>query len=366
MQYKKAQGVAIVVILIIAVLAISLFGLGSYIESRKQTALAEKQTALLQKEDKKTVEEKSETTNIGKSAIARASALDLQSNTQAQVGVPAYFYTVDKDGKFKEYVGQTSARTLSATDSTSITPVVIGDKLCGRVFNTTGGQGGEIGYYGIEKCTDIQVGGETLILDSHRICRINQLQGYLKTNLNALGRNLTAGVSQANSFASIELRINGTDCAYNLGGFYVDTSAGTNIQDVGMGEAVTKGATTSKLTETNLNLKRLSAIDDYVFELDEPILIKEYETVITGAFTILADGDGCSSAEAVNVTAFDVAPYQSAKLAGRPIITKGIEDDQVSPVDVGGADVPIVSSGRGTSAVNDVNGDGTTSFYCVP
>lgn len=356
----------IIVILIIAVLIIGTFSFFSYLESRKQTAIQEKQTALLAKEQAKTPEDKSATTNVGKSAIARSTAVDLQSNTKAQVGVPAYFYTRNQDGTFKEYVGQSGTRTLSASDSTSVTPVNIGDRLCGRAFNATGGVSGTVGYYGDEKCIDIKVGGETLRLEVDRICRTNQMQGYLKTNLNALGQNLTAGASQANSFETLELRVNGTDCAYNLGGFYVDiVSTASNIQDVGMGEVATKGATTAKVMETNKNLKRLTAVDDYVFELDKPILMKEYETVKTGSFTILADGDGCSTAEGVNVTAFDVSGYQSVTDDKLPLLS-GIEDDQTSPVDVGGADIPIVSSGRGTSGTNTVNADGTTSFYCIP
>lgn len=354
----------IIVILIVAVLIIGLFSLGSYMESRKQTALQAEQTKALLREQAKTPEEKSETSNVGKSAIARATAIDLQENTKAQVAVPAYFYKVDKDGNFVEYVGQTGARTLSATESTSITPVNIGDKICGVSFNSTGGANGINGYYGNVGCIDIQVGGETLVLEANRICRQNQLQGYLKTNLNQLGRNLTAGASQANSFTTLELRINGTDCAYNLGGFYVDVIAGTNIQDISMDDSITKGGKTTKLTETNVNLKRLSGTDDYVFELAEPMILKEYDTLNTGSFTILADGDGCSTAEGVNVTAFDKANFQSTG-SGKPILF-GIEDDQVSPADVGGADVLIISNGRGTSGSNDLNGDGTTSFSCIP
>ena len=375
MQYKKGQGVVIVIILIFAVLAISIFGFLSYTETRKQTALAEKQTALLAKEETKTVEEKSESTNVGRSAIARASALDLQSNTQSQVAVPAYFYKIDKDGKFIEYIGQTSARTLSASDSTSVTPVVIGDKICGIGFNTTGGgAGGTAGYYGLDKCIDIKVGGETMILDVHRTCRQDQLQGYLVDTRDNVGSNLTAGVSASNNFKAIELRVNGTDCAYNLGGWYVDVPAGTNILDIGLSGITDFGSSTvlsgktkdGDIVETNRVLKRVRTQSEYVFELDEPLLINEYDQIKTGAFSILADGDGCSAGtDNVNISSFDIAKYQSAKQANRPIL-QGIEDDQDSPVDVGGADVLMISNGKGTSTANPQNGDGTTSFYCIP
>lgn len=366
MQYnKKAQsGLAIAIVAVLAVVVITGVIWGGF-QLNKQTALKEEELMLAKEKASKPIEQKSEESKAGDIVVVQATANDLQDNNNAQISVPSFFYTRDEGtGAFKEYVGGTAGFTLSSSATTSIKPVTIGSYLCGTAFNSTGGASGTVGYYGKEKCKKIQTEGENFQLEVNRICRQNQLQGYLITNLNALGQNLTGGVSQSNSFARLEMRVNGTDCAYNLGGWYVDVIAGTNIQDVSMEDAVAKGATIVKLEETNVNFKRLSDTDNYVFEVENPILMKEYETVKSGSFTILADGDGCSTAEPVNVTAFDKSNFQSSK-SGRPLLS-GYEDDQTSPADIGSADILITSTGSGTSGTNSMNRDGSSSFYCVP
>ena len=94
-------------------------------------------------------------------------------------------------------------------------------------------------------------------------------------------------------------------------------------------------------------------------------MLHENEKYKTGSLTLTADGDGCNAVEAINVTAFDKANFQSA-LGKKEVRLNGIEDDQQSPVDVGGADILIVPTGKRATASNAQNGDGSSSFWCNP
>lgn len=349
---KMAQSAAVIAILslllVSVVSGITYFGW----QINKQTSLQEEQA---QADKEKTPEDKSVASKSGEVTVLKVYAQDKESNTNAQVAVPAFFYT-KKDGIFGDYIGSSASTTLSATASTSISPVTIGSTVCGNPFN---GTGTNVGFYGEEKCQEIKTEGETLQLDTHTICTAIQMQGLLFSDSTTTNANMSLGTSGSNSFDHVEIRVNGTDCAYNLAGFYVDTIAATNLDNIDL------GSDTSSMTEKNVKIQRVKEKANYVFELDTPLMMHENVKYKTGSLTLKADGDGCSTSEAINISAFDKSSSQSAK-GSRPILSGRIEDDQDSPVDVGGADIQIVSSGRRASSANAQNADGTSTFYCNP
>ena len=350
---KKAQSAAmwIVIVLIVGILGTSMFSLVS--DSRKQTALQEDQA---NKEAVQTPEQASAASNVGDAAVVKVTAQDREQNdATTQVAVPAWFYFANKaDNSFKGWLGQGAATTLSATAATTISPSV-GDYICGKAFN---GTGGSMGYYGDQVCEEItKVSGQTIVLPTHRTCDSTQLQGVILDNRDNTNSNISVGASSTNSFKQIEVRVNGTNCAYNLGGFAVDLNSNTNIDKVELGSNAVYGT----LGLYDKTITRIKTKSEFAFTLETPKMLHENEYFYAGSLAVTADADGCTTPEAVNVTTFDVGQFKSSKGTG---IMTGIEDDQQSPVDVGAPDVSIISSGKGASVTNLQNGD-STSFYCV-
>lgn len=363
-MYKKKRGQIGIQIAVWLLVVVVIGGtIGTLYYQNKQTVLQEKRDVEKEAEEKGT---ELPTAKKNEITVLKASAYDEEDNNDAQIAVDGYFWTVDADtGKFLGFIGGSSANSLPSTGTLSISPVVTGQKVHGIAFNNTGGVGGRIGYYG-EVETKTKLGHETIIsegeemlLKSHRICRNDQMEGLITYSGSDTNKNISLGASTSDSFEKTRLRINGTDCAYRLGAILVDTIAGSNIENVDLTED------TTALSETPISIKRIKEKDDYVFELDTPKLLIEGQKYYTGTLFVKADGDGCSSAEAVNVSAVDYASYKSAKLKdgnGDLLgILEGYEDNADSPADVGGDDKLYVSE-----ATNSQNGDGSSSFWCNP
>ena len=179
-----ATGV-IVASIVLLVLLVAGFGGAMVYNSFKQTALQEDQ---LQKEAEQTPQDKSVEKKSGDVTVLKTYALDKESNTNAQTAVPAFFYTKNADGKFNNFIGTASSTLLSATAATSISPVTIGSQVCGLAFNGTGTQNG---FYGDEKCQEIKTEGETMPLDTHTICKSDQLQGLIFSSGDTVNSNMT-------------------------------------------------------------------------------------------------------------------------------------------------------------------------------
>lgn len=368
MQNKKAGsglgwliGIGSLVALVLIV-AIVWYGVSK--QSAYQDEQLELQKAAAAKEAAKAAAPAAPAANRGGTAsVVKAAAYDFEStNTGTATGIPSYVYqyVVDSQtGKTSEtpsYIGSASATTLS-TSGTSFN-TVIGNKLCGVAFNATGGATGTTGYYGVEKCINVVRDYDDLALETHKICRQDQTQGYLEDYSNNKGLNLSLGANSAsNSFRDLFFRINSSNCAYNLGAIAITLGSGTgsNIQ------TITLDGGANPMTKSSLALTRIKP--QFLYELDTPLMMHQYQSITTGSLTLIGNGNGCSTTEFVNVTAMDKGKFQSAK-GSNPILT-GYENDAQTPADVGGADVLIASSGRGTSTANVVNGDGTYSFACT-
>lgn len=331
-RHKKAKTFERV--LLIAILLVAVSGVGVI------TFYAQKQTGLQEKEETQTTEEASESKNAGEITVLKSWAVDKQANTETQVLVPAYYYLKNEDGSFDKWIGGTSGYTLSATATTSVSPVVIGQTVYGTAFNGS--------YYGDENSQKIQIEGEQLKLDVHSICPKGlEMKIFDETNNEA--KNLSVGASQSNSFDRLKFRNNNSDCAYNLAGFYIDlTSTGSNITTI----VIDGDASYTGITKTSTSLEREKDKDDLVYALDSPIMLKESQKWFSGDVTVTADGDGCTNqGESVNVYAFDEAKFLKKDGSG---IGSGWENDADSPADVGGGDVHLLLSATTTE----------TSFYC--
>ena len=267
MQNKKAGsglgwliGIGSLVALVLIV-AIVWYGVSK--QSAYQDEQLELQKAAAAKEAAKAAAPAAPAANRGGTAsVVKAAAYDFEStNTGTATGIPSYVYqyVVDSQtGKTSEtpsYIGSASATTLS-TSGTSFN-TVIGNKLCGVALNATGGATGTTGYYGVEKCINVVRDYDDLALETHKICRQDQTQGYLEDYSNNKGLNLSLGANSAsNSFRDLFFRINSSNCAYNLGAIAITLGSGTgsNIQ------TITLDGGANPMTKSSLALTRIKPI----------------------------------------------------------------------------------------------------------
>lgn len=297
----------------------------------------QQQTAVVEEEDKP-VEDKSAERKAGEITVLKTWAVDKQANTETQIKVPAYFWLEDASGNFISWIGGTSGYTLSATTTTSVSPVTIGTIVNGIAFNRS--------FYGEKQQKEIKIEGEQMKLNSHTICNNGKggLEILLYDDQTNIDKNISVPASQSESYDYLRFKNNGTDCAYNLAGFMFDIVSASNISTI----AMKSDADYTSVSKSNIAIERKKDEDDFVFALSSPVMLKEGEKWYSGTLTVTADGDGCSSTagEPVDIRGFDEAKYVDRNGVG---IKSGWEDNQDTPVDVGSDDVLDKVGGSGAS-----------------
>lgn len=250
------------------------------------------------KEDiRDTIKEDVTTSNplIGKPATADSRAVD-RGNDNTQVGALLYFIlspTVS-DG---EIAGNFAADgvTMSASSRTSTTSgITVGTKYVAIASNNT--------YFGfptavkeIGKRSDGSYEQSELVdLDVYTTASSVQItvKDEDETALtNGGGVNLTLASNEAETLSEIKLKVNQSNVALNLAGFFFDKVANTNVSAV---DKASGYSGSPSFSESSLNLAYTEA-DDTVFEFDSPILLKEQGSItITDGITVSAKASGCS------------------------------------------------------------------------
>ena len=136
--------------------------------------------------------------------------------------------------------------------------------------------------------------------------------------------NYTLGDSQTRSADALKFEVISPNVAFNVGGYFIDVPGTSNISKI--------EASSDSGAKIGTSLASTSS-DDYVFELDAPQLLREWDsyTLQSGALVVTADSDGCAKHETFNVYAMDKVWTPSSKDANTLIYA--FESDASSPAD---------------------------------
>lgn len=324
---KKGSGA---VTILLSILVIAVVGLGAFVvyNSVQQTALAKADAS-------KTPAQVSLDTKTGDVAVLKAYDVDKEANSETQKSIQSYFWLQKADGTFDRWIGGVSGFSLSASSTTSVSPVSVGDSVYGIAFNSS--------MYGTIGNKVMTTESNEMKLESNKICN-TPLELLLYNDQAQTGKNLSVGASMAESYDYMRFKVNATDCAYNLAGFMFDTvSIGSNVSTI----AVESDAKYTSIAKSGKSIERAKDTDDFVFALSTPVMLHEGQKWFSGVVKVTADGDGCHG-EAISIYAFDEAPFVDKDGVG---IKTGWEDNQATPADVGGGDS------------RNANTEGT-SFFC--
>lgn len=262
-----------------------------------------------------TIQQIATESNKGDLALAQIIVYDREASNQNTVAtVPVYVYS-----------GTTFARDGTASSTTRVSQKVTrGESYSYVAFNGS--------YYGdIRRNVVINADNDDVDLEAHAICRSGLDIKLYDESLKTDRPNITGvGANQKGSMEKMRVDHNDSNCAYNLAGFYFDTVSTSNISNIEL------SGKDSAISSSNIGIERVKEYDDYVFELNTPVMMEDGDTYDTGKITVEADGDGCA-AELVTVYAFDKA-HSRSQTAGKGILENVIESDAPSPADVGGAD----------------------------
>lgn len=259
--------------------------------------------------------------NMGKAATLSLAAYDQESNTKAQVAVPAYTWRKQFNsatGKYDDDWTYMGATTLSATARTSISGFNVGDKVRIIAFNGT--------YpYGDEYNVVVQQTSKTQNLDVHKGTTAATITFYDK-NDNAISNPTTTGnVSIGTTkYEFKKIAISGLDDQTSFSPkllvFGVPTV--TNISEVRLSGA----------TEYSKKINRITG-STYAFEVTADMLNNANTEFDSGAFSIVPNGNNIIS-ETVTAYVIDEAPFIDTQNQ----LQYGVQDDRISHSDVGISD----------------------------
>lgn len=275
----------------------------------------------------------------GKAATESVFAYDKAADTPSTSKLNAPLYLIESPVVTTDKVtGDAFAAdgtTLSTSARTAVTEGLnVGDTIIAIAANNT--------YYGKWSAVKtIESQAENLDLDSYTTIGSSSGDIILKDEDESTvtpgggATNLTLGASQTESFYELKIKNNNTNKAWNVGGWFIDEAAGTNISSFS-GTGTTEGSFAVGYSKSTTGLGRTDT-DDVVFTLAEPVLLLEYDYITIKKLQVQADGDGCkaTSGEVFSVYVFDKAWYRSSK---ENAMKYGFETDADSPSDIGASD----------------------------
>lgn len=351
---KKMKGdnkIIIFGVVALLVIVVVIFGGIYYNGAQQQTALEEQNRIELAKIEAQKAGQVVAPSEVGKIGLFKVNTYNRQAdNANTLVAITSGLYVWDLiTGAFiaDGVTTSTSARTsVSGTQG----------KTYKSLAYTTGSYYGDIKEKPLGEFTDLD-------LDVHASCNTILVKSY-DTSL-ANGKNLTGiGANGEGYFEKFKIKNNNTNCAYNFAGLYFDTIVTSNISKITVEEG--KHPFYNKATDGNpIAIERVKELDDFVWMVDadsvktgyQPVFLQEYDEFDTGNVVVKADGDGCvGNLDEVDVYSFDKASVRSNVIGGT-ILENVVEDDAVTPADVGEGDVfmeSIATAGAGNSG----------SFWC--
>lgn len=162
--------------------------------------------------------------------------------------------------------------------------------------------------------------------------------------------NISCGADGTDTFQKMKFTNNGTDTAYNLGGFYFDVIEDTNVSDVDVSGSIalfSMDHSSAKIVDSSLGTSVTGRKSkwDFVFEVDDdasesgnqPLLMYEADYLETGSVSVTADGDGCptdANSDLISSYAFAKGYYRSSK---ENSVKFGHETDATTPTRIGGS-----------------------------
>lgn len=338
MKNKKGMGMNGLILTFIGIFLIAGLIIGGVWFVTTQSGVGEKK-----------VEELAGATKQGDIAKLGIYVRDVENNNpNTKVAVP--IYCKDEDGKMLNGADGTTSSTTSETSVSS----TIGSTATCYAFNST---------YNTVKPVVVSIEDEytAVTIDAYKTlgAGYGQIVFYddgLNTGTGG-ALNLTGvGASQTGTFQKMRFKNNGTDVAYNLGGFYFNTQESANVSNID----ISGGATLHGMTKTSTQVL-LSTIGtrvtsrqsswDFRFEIDDnpsesgnqPLYMQESDYLETGSMSVEANGNGCG-AELISSYAFQKGYYRS--ISDSDPIGFGYETDAQSPSSIG----------------TDITGD---TFYCT-
>jgi len=215
------------------------------------------------------------------------------ANDNAQIAAPIFIISSPTVGT-DEITGAFAAdgTAVSASGRTDVTSgISVGMKYIAMTGNDSIiGFPSDLAEVGTEQANC----GQSCLVDVVGYTITNSVEESLEDeDGNAIGedgatRNLTLPADAIETLELFRIKVNQSNAALNLAGFYIDRVADSNISSI----SIVAGDTPA-LTKTALNLESTEADDD-VFLFDSPILLKEQESVnIDNALKFEADAVGC-------------------------------------------------------------------------
>ncbi len=279
-------------------------------------------------------------TATGKSASVKFAAISMTNNSDTQVGEPG-LYVWEKDCPTCEAKLIANNGNLLATSRLTVSTST-GKFLDAAAWQTN--SSGNRGLYGLLR-ENIEVTKEVQnedvdvwfgIVDSSLTDLITTEPNFGLTIFDEDGtalavadRNISLGANQENEFEKIRFTNNQTDTAFRFGALIFNTNDSTNI------DQITVNAGDGTFTEGTLP-KRLKT-SEFIWQLDVPVLMLEFDDFETGSILYKADSTGCvTDDDLVRVRIVDVGEYLTKD--GQQYAT-GFEDDSDSNNDVGMPDM---------------------------
>jgi hypothetical protein len=259
--------------------------------------------------------------NLGKAASLSLAAYDQESNSKAQVAVPAHTWAKafnSVDGTYAEEWDYMGPSTLTATGRTTVSGFNVGDKVRIIAFNGSYIYGDKYEIVVTEtsarKNLDVYKGATSATIT------------FFDENDNAVSNPTTTGNVTIGSviynFAGIKLTNGADQTGLRPYVISVDIPTTTNISEIRLSGAETY----------DKKVKRLAGFD-YSFVWDPGNVNNAKNQVKTGTFSIVPDGDNIQK-ELINVTISDMAPF----IDNDNQLAYGVQDDELNAADVGAAD----------------------------
>jgi len=305
------KGNTLAIWIIIALLAVSVFG-GGYFLITGNTGASQSGVA-------QNVQQIAQASKAGEVSSIKVAVRDL-SNNNINTKLAVATYCQDGDGSFL-IDGTTSSTSTEITGQTTQ-----GKTVTCWAFDST--------HQTVNPVTvvvDEEV--EHVLIDAYTLPTNGHLQFYTDTLATGTGGviNISVGADSTATFNKLRYTNNNTNTIFPLGGFYIDTVTSSNISDLtvnGGGALSLRGSSFLPATSSmsvaksalSSSVSTRKDIFDYVFEVDSgvaiegndgasPVLLEENDYVESGSVRVTGGGNGCV-AELVSSYAFTKGFYR--------------------------------------------------------
>jgi len=359
---KNKKGVkpmtAIFLLILIALGGVGIYGYSTFFGKAPQQIVPT--TTITTDGVKTTTQECTDPLQIGKPATLAITALDYSQDIPSQVAVTEYTFL---NGQIVLQAGQSTLTTAEVTENVqtcSSAKVIAFQPTDTFVYygipvdlNIGAGQNPKVQLAVLRANSNGSRFGEQPKVDFYYQNAI-KVPGYGGQVVGqAVSANISLGISQSDSFDKLEISQNTTNKALQIGAFVFDQASTGGIDTISLGtgsidrqsRASARSSLLPSIAKTTYSInsgankytyKRLSRTSkaDFIIELAEPVMLMEYDKLITGSMKVKATSAGCATGEQVNMTIVDVSHFITANNQ----LGLGVEKDDASSSEVGTQD----------------------------